>query len=222
MRKRDGWFFIVCVVLLIVLVFLAPKYGWQIRAWLGPQAAPLNNSAGLAAENESLAAQLAVLQGVAAQLPAASMGGTRAIVYSRYPLNFKNEILVNVGAQEGAVAGKAVTFQGIFIGSVEKTFPDTSLVRTVFDGTFKMPVRIGSAGYDALFVGGAAPHVTSIAKSAAVHPGDIVYTAAEGMPYGLPVAIVQSTSTSPDELFQEATLGFAYDVNTIQAVVLLP
>lgn len=222
MRKRDSWFLVLCVVVLLTLIFLAPKYGWQVRAWLGPRAASQTDNASLTAENESLAAQLAVLQGIAAQLPSVPAGDLRAIVYSRYPMNFRNEMLVGAGEREGVTAGDAVLFQGIFIGSIEKTFSDTALVKTVFDSTFKMSVRVGSAGYDALFVGGVAPRATSIAKFATVYPGDIVYTAAEGMPYGLPIAIVQSTSTSSDNLFQEAPLGFAYDVNAIQTVAIVP
>jgi len=212
----------VCVIVLIALIFLAPQYGWQLRAWLGrPTAAQDANSTALTAENQALEAQLSVLQGVASQLPSVPAGTVPAIVYSRYPLNFKNEILVNVGANENVTTGTAALFQGVYIGSVEKTFPGTSLIQTVFDGNFKMPVRVGSAGYDELFVGGAAPRVTTLAKTAAVRPGDIVYTAGEGVPYGLPIGIVQSTSTSPDNLFQEASLGFAYDMNTVQAVSLV-
>ena len=171
------------------------------------------------AQNEALKAQLAELQSVATQLPSVPSNYLRAIVYSRYPLNFKNEILLNVGSNNSVVAGKAVVFQGILIGAVEKVFPDSALVQTVFDSSFKMPVRVGPKGYDALFVGGALPKAVSIKKDAVLAPGDIVSAAASGFPYGIPVAVVVSTSTSPDNLFEEATLGFAYDVNAVQTVL---
>ncbi len=183
--------------------------------------AALESDPSLAAENEALKAKLAELQGVAAQLPQSFPGDIRAMVYSRYPLNFKNELLVNAGSNDGVAQGDAVIFQGIMIGSVEQVFSGSSLVRTVFDGSFKMPVRVGSGGYDALFVGGAYPEATSIQKSAPVEPGDIVYTAAPGFPYGLPVALVSATGTSADDLFLTASLSFAYDINSVETVLIV-
>ena len=212
-------------MLLLGLMFLEPAYGWELRAWLtsgvaGGGTAQADVPA-LAAENEVLKAELAELQGVAAQMPATATDGIRAMVYSRYPFNFKNELLVNAGSDQGVAQGKAVLFQGVVIGSVAEVFPDSSLVETVFDNEFKMPVRIGSGGYDALLTGGAYPQATSIEKTAQVAAGDVVYTATPGMPYGLPVALVASTGTSPDDLFMAASLSFAYDVNTIQAVLIV-
>ncbi len=220
MKKHGGRFLIFLIVVAVVVVFIAPSYGWKIRMWLSPQAAAQPDAPSLVAENEALMAQLALLQGVAAQLPQASSNYIRAIVYSRYPFNFKNELLVNVGADQKVAVGKAVVFQGVLIGTVEKVFPDTALVQTVFDSNFKMPVRVGAQGYDALLVGGASPIATSIKKDAPVAAGTIVYSAAPGLPYGLPVAIIASTSTSPDTLFEEAALDFAYDVDGVQAVLI--
>lgn len=197
MKKRGGWFLLLLIVIAIAVVFLAPSYGWKLRAWLGPSATAQPDTPSLAAENEALKARLAVLQDVASQLPQASSSYLRAIVYSRYPFNFKNELLVNAGADQNVAAGKAAVFQGIFIGTVGTVFPDTALIETVFDSNFKMPVRVGQKGYDALFVGGASPLLTSLKKDAPVAAGDIVYTAAAGFPYGLPVAVIRSTSTSP-------------------------
>jgi len=80
-------------------------------------------------------------------------------------------------------------------------------------------VGSGLAG-DALLVGGAYPKATSIAKTAAIANGDIVYTAAPGIPYALPVGIVNATDTSADNLFQEASLSFAYDINGVETVLI--
>lgn len=228
MKKRDTWFLIACILVLAALIFFAPQEGWQLRAWLSPQlpggatSAIGTSSAGgedLAAQNEALKAQLAELENIASQIPNASTSYVRAMVYSRYPFNFKNELLINAGSRDGITAGKAVIFQEILIGTVENAFSDSALVETVLDSNFKMPVRVGSAGYDALLVGGASPALTSIVKTARINAGDIVYTAAPGIPYGLPVAIVAATSTSPDNLFEDATLNFAYDMNAVQTVL---
>jgi rod shape-determining protein MreC len=222
-RKRHGWHLVVLVVILLALIFLAPSYGWELRMWfmpVPPQGGSTADQPGVAAENQALKAELAKLQNVAAQLPKVTVQYIPAIVYSRYPFNFKNEVLVNAGTDQGVAVGKAAVFQGIVIGSVGQAFPGYSLVQTVFDGGFKMPVRVGSGAYDALLVGGVYPKVTSIVKDASLKIGDIVLAAGPGFPYGLPVAVVASTSTSPDGLFEEATLGFAYDMNSIRVLLI--
>jgi rod shape-determining protein MreC len=142
------------------------------------------------------------------------------MVYSRYPMNFKNEILVDAGVDKGVVAGKAVLFGNIFIGKVIDVFPGSALVQTVFDGDFKMPVRVGSSGYDALCVGGVYPKAGSISKNASLANGDVVITADPNFPYGLPVGVVRDVSISADNLFEEATINFAYDINSIQTVLI--
>ena len=207
--------------MLLALVLFEPSYGWRVREWLAPYGASRTpDDPGVAAQNELLKAELAQTSSILAQVPQAPKNYLAAMVYSRYPLSFKNELLVNAGAKDGVTEGRPVLFQGILIGSVEKVFDDSALVRTVFDSDFKMPVRIGAKGYDGLFIGGVYPKVASIPKSAAVSQGDIVYAAAAGFPYGAPVAVIDSTSTSADNLFTEAALSFAYDASAIQAVLI--
>ena len=175
----------------------------------------------LAMENESLKAQLAKLQVVAAELPTSSTNYIRAIVYSRYPLNFKNELMVNVGMDDGVKIGSAVVFQGLFIGRVASVGSNYAVVQTLFDNNFKMPVRVGSGGYDGLLTGGSYPFVASMAKSSRIGANDIVYTAAPDIPYALPIGEVMATSTSADNLFEQATLVFPYDVNNIETVLIV-
>lgn len=215
--KAKTFTFGALIIVLLLLIFFEPSYGWKIREFLtSPTPAPADQT--LTAQNQVLAAQVAQFQVVAAQLPTEPAGNIRAMVYSRYPLNFKNEMLINVGANQSITTDTAITFQGIFIGETEQVFSNSSLVRTVFDDSLKLPVRIGKNGYDGLLQGGADPSVVSIANSSNVAVGDIVYTAAPGIPYGLPIGEIAATSTSPDSLFQTASLNFAYDVNQIETV----
>lgn len=226
--SNNHWASGVLIIILTALIFFAPSYGWTIRAWLSPQmsaaggaSASETDSPTLAAENDALAAQLATLQATAAQMPTSTPNGVRAMVYSRYPMNFRNELLVNVGSDSGIAAGAAVMFQGMLIGQVRTVFPEESVVQTLFDTSLKMPVRIGAAGADGLLQGGSYPTVGSVSRTAPVAPGTIVYSAAPGISYGLPIAQVVATSTSPDSLFQQATLSFPYDVNNVQTVLIM-
>jgi cell shape-determining protein MreC len=229
--SNNRWVFGGLIVILLFLIFFIPSYGWKIRTWLSPAlgGAPGSNSAAasqtdspsLAAQNDVLQAQLATLQVVASQLPTSTPNSIRAMVYSRYPMNFRNELLVNAGSDENVVSGDAVTFQGMLIGQVQKVFENESLIQTIFDNNLKMPVRIGSAGTDGLLQGGADPVVGSIASTAAIAPGDLVYSAAPGIPYAQPIAEVVATSTSADSLFQQATLSFPYNVNNVETVFIM-
>jgi cell shape-determining protein MreC len=229
--SNNRWVSGALIVILLFLIFFIPSYGWKIRTWLSPA---LSGSAGsnsavasqvdsptLAAQNDALQAQLSTLQVVASQLPTSTPNSIRAMVYSRYPMNFRNELLVNAGSDENVVSGDAVTFQGMLIGQVQKVFENESLIQTIFDNDLKMPVRIGSAGTDGLLQGGADPVVGSIASTAAIAPGDIVYSAAPGIPYAQPIAEVVATSTSADSLFQQATLSFPYNVNNVETVLIM-
>lgn len=211
---------VLCVIL-VLFILLAPSYGVAVRRFFAANPpAVSSDSQNLAAENEVLKAQLAQVETLASEIPTSTASEVRAMVYSNYPFDFKNELVVDAGSDQGVAAGDAVLFQGVFIGQVQSVLQNTSVVETVFDDGFKMPVRIGGKGYDGLLQGGPYPRISSIAKNAALQPGDIVFTAGSGMPYGLPVGEVNATSTSADSLFEEAALTFAYDINAIQTVVI--
>lgn len=208
-----------CVALFLFIVFI-PSYGWESRQFFAASNMISSDNQNVAAENETLKAELAQVQTLQAELPRASSTDIRAMVYSRYPFNFKNELLVNVGSDQGVASGSAVFFQGMLVGQVQTVWRGTALVQTIFDNGFRMPVRIGAKGYDGLLQGSLYPVVGSIAKSSPVVPGDIVYAAGQGFPYGLPIGEVSATSTSADSLFEQASLNFTYDINNVQTVVI--
>ncbi|MGD1003339.1 MAG: rod shape-determining protein MreC [Minisyncoccia bacterium] len=229
--SNNRWVSGALIVIFLFLIFFIPSFGWTLRTWLSPAlggstesnnaSTSPNDSPSLAARNDALQAQLATLQVVASQLPTSTPNAIRAMVYSRYPMNFRNELLVNAGSDEGVASGSAVTFQGMLIGQVQKVFENDALVQTIFDNDLKMPVRIGANGIDGLLQGGADPVVGSIASTAAIAPGDVVYSAAPGIPYAQPIAEVVATSTSADSLFQQVTLSFPYDINNVETVLIM-
>jgi rod shape-determining protein MreC len=206
-----------CIVLLLFIIF-APSYGWRTRQFFAAPNVISSDNQNVAAENETLKAELAQVQTLQSELPTSSVNDIRAMVYSRYPFNFKNELLVNAGSDQGVASGSAVFFQGMLIGRIQTVWRTTALVQTIFDNNFKMPVRVGVKSYDGLLQGSSYPVVESIAKSSIVNPGDIVYAAGSGFPYGLPIGEVKATSTSADSLFEQASLNFTYDINSIQTV----
>lgn len=216
--SKGNWVLVALATVLTILIFLVPRLAWRLRAILVPELP--DASGNLAIENVALKAELAKLQNIESQLPGKSYNYIRAIVLSRYPMNFKNEFLVDAGANQGVEKGRAVVFGGNLIGRVEKVFGDTALVKTVFDGGFEAPVRIGPFAIDALFKGGLLPQLALIPLEANINPGDIVYSASSDFPYGLAIGDIKEVKVSKDKLFREATLKFAYDLNEIKNVLI--
>ena len=221
MKPDRAFFYLLTLILAGVIVF-APSVGWRLRAFFA--ARPSGDVDALRAENLNLQAELAQYATVARELPRVPDAYLPAMIYSRYPTNARNEFLVNVGAREGVVPGKAVVAGGasssyVLVGRIQDVFEDTASVETVFDPGFRVPVRIGSHGYDGLFIGGAYPKVASIAKNVPIGVGDVVVSADPSLPYGLPIASVAGVAISSDALFQEATLDFTYDAGALQAVL---
>lgn len=219
--SNSHWVSGALIVILAALIFFAPSYGWDIRQFLSPSMSAPADTQSVDAQNETLKAEIAELQVVASQLPTSSPNEIRAMVYSRYPMNFKNELLLNAGTDDGVVTGDAVMFQGMLVGQIRAVFSDSAVVQTLFDQNLKMPVRIGSGGYDGLLQGGSDPSVVSVSTGAQIMAGDVLYSASPGLPYGLPIAEIAATSTSPDSLFQQASLSFPYDINTIETVFVM-
>jgi cell shape-determining protein MreC len=218
MQRRTSWFLGIVITLLLFLIFFMPSVGMRLRGLLGPQVAAPSDAEQLAAENNSLAARLAELTVIANELPSRAPETVRAMVYSDYPFNFKNEMTVNVGTLDSVMVQDAVLFQGSLIGIIKESSARSSIVQTIFDPDFKLPVRIGARGYNALLTGGSYPMVESIAKIAAVAAGDIVVSAATGTPYGIAIGNVQNVAPAPDNLFKEASLSFPYDMGMVQTV----
>lgn len=188
------------------------------------QSSPAADYGALLAENQALQAEVAALQETKNVLE--EISGARdvipAAVYSRYPLNFKSQILINVGEGVGILVGQAAILpENILIGRVREVFPDSASVQTVFDPGFQAAVRVGDKGIEALLIGGGEPKVTLIPKDAEVRMGDVVYVADSGFPYGLAVGEVEGISLKEEELLGEATLRFAYDLNRLHAVLLI-
>lgn len=212
------------IILLVVLIFVQPDLAWPVRSFLGPSGGPTDVQR-LDSENISLRADLGVLRerGAAPRFP----GGITASVYVRYPFNFKNQLLLDVGRNMDVKEGSAVIIgdgsdSGILLGRIESVEEKSSIVQTIFDARFQMGVRIGESGVESLLEGGGQPKLTLIPKNAEIRAGDIVFSAAPHLPYGLAVGEVKDTTLASGGLLQEATLRLPYDLNRIRTVEILP
>jgi cell shape-determining protein MreC len=131
-------------------------------------------------------------------------------VFSRYPLNLKDQILVDVGSADGVKFGGAAISDGILVGKVVGVSGDTSVIQTVFDPSFSIAVRIGKSKTDALLRGGVEPKLTLIPKTSVVEVGDAVYSASKDFEYGLPLGVLGPIGPTSQNIFSEADLILSY------------
>jgi rod shape-determining protein MreC len=218
-KNKEGLFLIFLIFILLFLVIFKPIYGWKLRQFLGFNNQSQDSLETLKNENIKLQSELAQLSSMQSDIQNGAKNYIGAMVYSEYPMNFKNEITLNVGSDQGVSVSKAVLFGNSFIGKTIKVFNDYSIVQTIFDGDFKIPVKIGNSLYDGLLVGGTSPKISSISKKASINNGDIIIVADPNFPYGIPIGTVRDVKISSDNLFQEATIDFAYDMENMNSVL---
>lgn len=234
----ERWFLFVIIVLLGGLIFIPFSYFLKFKRFLFlGQEAERGYYENLAVQNTVLKAQLAQLRtNQREKLPPQQSTVIPAFVYSRYPFNFKNELLISAGKNQGIAAGEATVIsysspasssedserrEIVFLGVVDKVFGETAAVQTIFDSHFRLAVRIGDEGTEALLVGGSEPKLTLIPQNAGIHKNEVIYSAGAALPYGLPIGEVGEVRTAGDNIFKEATIIFPYDLSDYQLVFVL-
>ena len=225
----ERWVLGTLTVLLAILLFWPGASAWLAGFLFSAPGLGSEPANALLAENQTLKAELAVLKNVARELPASRSRLQTALVYSRYPLNFKNELWMNAGEEQGVSAGQAALLpapatsskQFILLGKVVKTWPTSALVETLFDPRYQLAVRVGAKGADSLLVGGSVPKLTLLSRTSGIQSGDIVYAVSPGAPYGTAIGQVSAIQSESGQLFEEATLQFSYDLNQLHALWLM-
>lgn len=228
--RRENWFLMGLIFTLLFFVSFYSELSWKIQSFFSPAKSPQSGEyQNLVLKNESLNAEVAGLQQIKKNLPARSSVFLPVFVYSRYPFNFKNELLVNAGANQGIESGQTAVIVPnssassslILVGKVEKVFENVSLVQTIFDSRFQSAVRIGGSGTNALLKGGNEPELSLIPNDAKVANGDVVYSASPDFPYGLAIGSVGNIRISSNQLFQEADVETNYNPNELQSLEII-
>jgi len=218
------WILGILLAAVVVVALATPAASWRFQRFFA-------FSGRTAATVESLE-----IESVAARLPTAAQAYTAAPVYSRYPFNVKSELLVGVGSRDGVAPGAIAVVAAsssvsavhgtpapfVLLGTVLTVSETDAVIETVFDPRLTFAVRVGAAAADALFEGGASPKLTTIAKGAAVAPGNAIVAAAAGFPYGLAVGTVSGVADSGSQPFREAAVAVPYDVSGLRVVFIIP
>ncbi|MFA4999491.1 MAG: rod shape-determining protein MreC [Parcubacteria group bacterium] len=143
------------------------------------------------------------------------VAGVPAKVFSAYPFADRSELTISAGSAMGVEIGNAVIYGNVLVGKIKEISKRTSVVQTVFDPKFEIPVRIGEAETDALYVGSMNPKLNMIDTNKSPKCGELVICAAKDLPYGLGVGRTLEIS---DGLFKEASLEPLLEIKELRNV----
>lgn len=225
--RQSGFLLPFFLFFLVLLTLWSPDFLWKLSGF-GALEDPVQGEVEILRGENAHLKSLLTLRDSQFSVRGLPFETTVAHVYSRYPVNFKNELILNKGGNEGvkinsvlvapAVQASSSSSALFFVGRVSSVLKSKSFAETIFDYRFKDPVHIGSKKISGLLVGGLSPVITLIPKDASVSPGDVVISASPDFPYGLVLGKVKEIRPSSDQLFKEASLELLYDINSLTAM----
>lgn len=173
-------------------------------------------------ENESLKSQVALMK-----WGKISSDTTRiARVYSHYPFNDKNRILIDVGENDGIKEGMPVLAkEGILLGKIIHVTKRVSEVQTLFDPLWKSSVVIGEGRTKAMLQGANNPRLELVPKEAVITPGEKISNVSPEFPMGLHVGDIRTIKEDEKKVWQIAEISVPYsieDIDTVSVVINFP
>jgi cell shape-determining protein MreC len=173
-------------------------------------------------ENESLQSQVALMKW--GRTSSDTMRVAR--VYSHYPFNDKNRILIDVGENEGIKEGMPVLAkEGVLLGKIMHVTTRVSEVQTVFDPLWKSSVVIGEGRVKAMLQGANNPRLELIPKEAVIGVGEKISNVSPEFPIGLYIGDIRITKEDEKKVWQIAEISIPYsieDIDTVSVVTNFP
>ncbi|MFH1346907.1 MAG: rod shape-determining protein MreC [Spirochaetota bacterium] len=207
----------ILAVLIIILVIVVFFTGFFIK-----KERFSNENIQLKKENENLKAELQGLKIENFEPKILRDGFLTAKVFSIYPFNVKNQITVNAGEARGVKKLAPALFgKNILLGQVIEVSKNYSVIQTIFDPNWQLPVRIGEKEINGLLQGGNEPKITFIEKDKPISAGDAVYSAKQDFPLGLKVGEISEIKESAPGIFKEAVLTVPFNMGDLREVEIL-
>ena len=145
-----------------------------------------------------------------------------ARVYSRYPFNDKNVIVIDKGFADGIAEGMPVlAAKNILLGRVKGVQRFQSEVITIFDPDWKTSASIGTTHIKTVLNGANTPHAELIPKDAPVAAGDEIVNSAQEFPLGLLIGTIKSVTLDEKKVWQIADIDVPYAIEDIDSVLVM-
>lgn len=143
-----------------------------------------------------------------------------ARVLSNYPLNFKNIIEIDKGGNDGVKKEMiAVWRENILVGKVEEASEKSSAIKTLFDPSWQIPVKIGEEKINGLFKGGNDPQIDLIEKP--VKNGDPVFAALKDFSLDLKIGEIRDIKEGTGGVLRQATVKIPYNISEIELIYVI-
>ncbi len=220
--RKKPWITFILILVLAIVVFGKWYFSGKFTASFTAQ-----KLVDLITPEANLKAQIAELEQENAELKAqifdqSIMPTSTVKVYSSYPFNNSQYIVLAAGENQGIDVGDVVTYgSDILIGKITSVSPSESVAETIFNPGWEMSVRIGTQQVNSLFKGGIELDVTLIPNNLPVNAGDVVVTASRGFPYGLEVGIVQSIVNDAGTPYKHAVLQAPFKLENLRDVSII-
>lgn len=145
-----------------------------------------------------------------------------AQVFSRYPYNDNQSLIIDLGSQAGVKVGWPVLVaENYLLGKVASVKTGTSEIKTIFSADWRSAVRIGPSGIEALLVGGRQPTLQLIPADAPINLNDEVVSVSPDLPLNLFIGRVAEINSSPAASLQQVKLKIDYNLNQIRKVFII-
>ncbi len=139
---------------------------------------------------------------------------------------YRHNIVIDIGAREGAYDGQAIIDAVGVIGQVIETGLTTSQAMLISDPSHSLPVEVNRNGLRTIANGTGEfgrldlPFVTN---NADIQPGDLLVTSGLGgaFPAGYPVAVVETVNRIPQDPFADVTATPTAALDQVREVMLI-
>lgn len=145
-----------------------------------------------------------------------------ALVYSRYPLNDKKTVAINLGSRDGIEEGNPVLTEEKFLfGEVVSVENHQAEVRTLFDSDWKSSVAVGNFNNKAVLHGGSSPNLSLLPKEANVEVGDYIFNTADRFPLFQLIGTLDEIQSNESDLWNEASVQIPYEIEEIESLLVI-
>lgn len=226
MNKIHNYIILILIFLVLILIYINPLTIWNFKRYLiSFSNNQFTNCQNLEQENLILKNKINQFNILNQFLSNKIKNVWPVFVYSKYPFNLKNELLINLSNNKNFSVDDVVVLLNnsnennfILIGKIKEIYDNFAVVQTIFDPNFKLSVKIGKNLENGLFVGGPNPKITLITRDAKINKNDVIISADHNLPYGLIIGSIDKINEVPNTLFNEAEINFSYDLNLINIV----
>ena len=203
----------------LLILALVIGIGWLAFAFTADMR---EENAFLKDENKTLREKILAYENAPEEKEGERFQELEAGVFSSYPTNERDLIILSAGRADGVATGMPVVTDGdVLVGRVIEVTKRKSVVQTVFDPKFSIAVFIGTSRENGLYVGGVSPKIELVNKDALIEIGDVIRSSDQGFPINLRIGEIVHIDENPAQAFREATVLPVLKINTLRRVSIL-